>query len=328
MATTFVSGVTFGASMLAAGFHHPSIVVSQLKFDNWHMVQTFMTATAGSAAIYTVLERLAYLSLTPRSNSPLSLFSKYDGNIIGGSMLGIGMALSGACPGTLVVQMGAGVSAGYLSFLGAVAGGIIWSGYLSGAVKRRNDKEGTRTEINTLMDQTGLPRMAAFCLFEAAALALVGVTTVYTPAASEPEILGIVGGLLIAGAQLVSMLSRRSMLGISGSYEEMGKLFWWAVAGADPVDKPGHGNILFSMGVLSGAYLLGRIMPELVGAPASEPSPVLAVAGGILMVIGSRTAGGCTSGHGISGLSLLSTSSVVTIASAFAAGRLVATVAL
>lgn len=49
MATTFLSGASFGAAMLAAGFHYPSIVVSQLKFDNWHMIQAFMTATAGSA---------------------------------------------------------------------------------------------------------------------------------------------------------------------------------------------------------------------------------------------------------------------------------------
>jgi uncharacterized membrane protein YedE/YeeE len=41
--------------------------------------------------------------------------------------------------------------------------------------------------------------------------------------------------------------------------------------------------------------------------------------------VGSRMAGGCPSGHGISGMSLLSISSVVTIASAFGAGAVVAT---
>lgn len=45
----FISGATFGAAMLAAGFHQPSIVISQLKLENWHMVQAFLTATASSA---------------------------------------------------------------------------------------------------------------------------------------------------------------------------------------------------------------------------------------------------------------------------------------
>jgi hypothetical protein len=48
MATTLLSGAAFGAAMLAAGFHHPSIVVSQFKFDNFHMIQAFLTATATS----------------------------------------------------------------------------------------------------------------------------------------------------------------------------------------------------------------------------------------------------------------------------------------
>lgn len=49
MAATFLTGATFGASMMVAGFQYPSIVVSQLKFENWHMIQAFLTATAGSA---------------------------------------------------------------------------------------------------------------------------------------------------------------------------------------------------------------------------------------------------------------------------------------
>lgn len=38
------------------------------------------------------------------------------------------------------------------------------------------------------------------------------------------------------------------------------------------------------------------------------------------MVFGARLAGGCTSGHGISGMSTLSISSIVTVASIFSGG--------
>lgn len=276
--------------------------------------------------MYSVAERLGYLSLKPRANSPLSLFSKYDGNIIGGSMLGMGMALAGACPGTLVVQMGAGVRTGFFSFLGAVSGGIAWSGFLSKAIKSRNEKSGARPEVNTLMDQTGLPPTATLALLETAAVALVTATTIYTPSALEPKLLGAVGGSLIVGAQLFSIVTRRTLMGVSGSYDEMGQFFWWAVRGGA---KPGHGNIVFFSGVLAGAFALAQAVPGFVVKEAiAEVPPVFAVLGGWLMIVGSRMAGGCTSGHGISGISLLSTSSIITIASAFAAGGLVATLAL
>lgn len=49
MMALVASGIVFGAAMTAAGFHDPSLVVGQMKVENWHMVQTFMAATASSA---------------------------------------------------------------------------------------------------------------------------------------------------------------------------------------------------------------------------------------------------------------------------------------
>lgn len=49
MAATLISGAAFGAAMMAAGFHNPAIVIEQFKFQNWHMFQTFLAATASSA---------------------------------------------------------------------------------------------------------------------------------------------------------------------------------------------------------------------------------------------------------------------------------------
>lgn len=268
---------------------------------------------------------MGYLTLKPRSTSPLGLFAKYDGNIIGGALLGAGMALSGACPGTMIVQIGAGVRTGVFALAGAVLGGIIYTGFVGPAVKKQNDTEGTKPEVSTLNGGLGMSKTATIALFETLCIALIATTTLLTPAAPEPLIPGYIGGLLIGSAQIFSLITRRSMMGISGSYEEVGKYFWWLLSGAQSASKPGYGNIVFGSGVLAGAYGLAKAMPELVEGPVAEVSPGLAVAGGCLMIVGSRVAGGCTSGHGISGISLLSTSSVVTITSAFAAGAAVAT---
>jgi uncharacterized membrane protein YedE/YeeE len=48
--------------------------------------------------------------------------------------------------------------------------------------------------------------------------------------------------------------------------------------------------------------------------------PALAYAGGTALVLGSRIAGGCTSGHGISGFSVLSAASIVAVPAMFGGG--------
>ena len=46
---TLVTGAAFGAALTASGVYQPSVIVSQLTLENWHMIQTFLTATATSA---------------------------------------------------------------------------------------------------------------------------------------------------------------------------------------------------------------------------------------------------------------------------------------
>ncbi|KAG5994247.1 hypothetical protein E4U52_001305 [Claviceps spartinae] len=335
MAATVISGAAFGAAMAAAGFYDPAAVVSQLKLENWHMGQAFLAATAASAAIYFVAERRDYVKISPRMSSPLGLFSKYDGNILGGALLGMGMALGESCPGALYAQLAAGVRSGWYALNGAIVGGILWTGIVSKGVQRLREKNAVRPERGVVNEQLGLSRGTTVLLLETACVgAIVATMTLHTPASgsnystSASRIPGAVGGLLIGGAQLVSILTRRSMVGVSGSYEEIGTLFWSLVRGADTTAKPAsYGNILFASGVAAGAWGFLKLLPGLVSAPTHLVSPRLAMTGGVLMAVGSRMAGGCTSGHGISGISLLSVSSVVTIVTAFVVGALVAPLA-
>jgi uncharacterized membrane protein YedE/YeeE len=46
-----------------------------------------------------VARRYALSTCAPRSPSSINLFGSYDGNVIGGLLLGAGMTLTGACPG-------------------------------------------------------------------------------------------------------------------------------------------------------------------------------------------------------------------------------------
>lgn len=275
--------------------------------------------------MYYIADKLGYVNIKPRSNSPLGLFGPYDGNILGGGLLGAGMALAGACPGTMLAQTGAGVRSGFYSLGGAVLGGIIWTGFLEKLVSKRKQNIDDKVSQSTVGDLIGLSRPATLALLEVTFVSIIIGTTLLAPVAPEPKILGAVGGLFIGSAQLFSILTRRDMLGVSASYEEAGSLFWWIVSGFDTNYKPNSPKrILFGAGLVAGAWTLSQAVPDLVSGAVAEVSPQFAVLGAVLMVVGARTAGGCTSGHGISGISLLSTSSMITIASTFGVGALVA----
>ncbi|KAH7118173.1 hypothetical protein B0J13DRAFT_418946, partial [Dactylonectria estremocensis] len=131
------------------------------------------------------------------------------------------------------------------------------------------------------------------------------------------------GGLLIGLAQLFSILTRKALLGASMVYKDVGSLFWRAMPGFEGREKPQSWNsIIFTVGTISGACTLSFVFSPFENLPSLFIPFEHAMIGGFLIVLGSRIAGGCTSGHGISGMSLLSISSVITIGTAMMAGFL------
>ncbi|TLS30908.1 hypothetical protein PpBr36_02879 [Pyricularia pennisetigena] len=322
-----ISGAAFGAALAGAGVYQPSVIMAQLELEDFHMLQTLLTATAGSAVLASLLQGLGYVKLSPRSFSSFNLVGSADANVVGGALLGGGMALAGSCPGTVATQIGLGIPSGYWTLVGGVAGGIVWTGFLRPWMARRNAQEPAKTAGEkpclTLHECVGVSPRVGLVVFEALAAAAIGaalnVNTLSGNAGTRRQMEPVVGGLLIAGAQLVSLLVRRSMLGTSTVFDELGDLFWWAVSGGQRPKS--MSALVFVSGIILGSAALARALPTaLAGTGLSGVSATRAALGGFAMAVGSRVAGGCTAGHGISGMSLMSVSSIITVASMFVSG--------
>ncbi len=118
-------------------------------------------------------------------------------------------------------------------------------------------------------------------------------------------------------------------MGVTSSYTELGSL----VRGRAPAQS---WRVWFFVGLAGGAALAGFLRggPSMglgYGAlglvlPIAVLIPVLFI-GGVLIGFGARWAGGCTSGHGISGVSSLSITSLVAT-STFMAAAVAVTLAL
>ncbi|HEY0708690.1 MAG TPA: YeeE/YedE thiosulfate transporter family protein [Polyangia bacterium] len=121
----------------------------------------------------------------------------------------------------------------------------------------------------------------------------------------------LLGGALIGLAASLLLLGTGRRAGISG-----------IAAGLVP-PRMGDGlwRILFLAGLVVGGVLLRRFRSESLGAPPGNLE-MLAVAG-LLVGFGTRIGGGCTSGHGICGLSRLSLRSLIAVLVFMTTGALV-----
>jgi uncharacterized membrane protein YedE/YeeE len=78
-------------------------------------------------ALRAVIPVAKYFNLTntkPPPTCSLGWFHNYDANIMGGVLLGVGMALTGACPGTVLPQIVTGVRSGLFVGIGGILGGM------------------------------------------------------------------------------------------------------------------------------------------------------------------------------------------------------------
>lgn len=115
---------------------------------------------------------------------------------------------------------------------------------------------------------------------------------------------GLVGGLMIGLAAAIMLLGLGRIAGVSGLAAR--------ATGIVDTGAPRSIAIAFVLGLPLGAWLVVR-----VSGPVSVTFPDsiwLLVAGGLLVGFGTRLGSGCTSGHGVCGLSRLSPRSMLATA--------------
>lgn len=124
-------------------------------------------------------------------------------------------------------------------------------------------------------------------------------------------IMGLFGGLLIGGAAAIFLLVNGRIMGASG-----------IIGGL--VDRSGLGNWTEKAALIAGLIIVPAIMTLAMGVKPTyltENLLVVAIAG-IFVGVGTRIANGCTSGHGVCGISRLSLRGIVATVFYIGAGGL------
>lgn len=231
------------------------------------------------------------------------------------------MAVTGADPGTGIVQVVGGVKGAGLVVVGGVLGGLGFVGVGGGkGLTRGRGGSGEVVKGHTLMQRFRVGDGVAVLGYEAVLLGTILVVDRLGPLSVRDGSLPspVLGGCLIGAAQAMSILLSKKTLGISSAYSDVGAHIMSLLKGAG-LGSASFGNMVFALGVAVGAKLVNSRGPVAEG-PVIGLSIPMALAGGFLTIFGARMAGGCTSGHGISGASTLSVSSFVTVLGMFGGG--------
>jgi uncharacterized membrane protein YedE/YeeE len=140
------TGLVFGFALEKSRVFEPGVIVGQMQLRNFLMLKIFLAAVITGLIVLAVMNGLFGVKL---SLKPLL----FRADIIGGLILGAGIALAGACPGTTLAQIGAGYRDAIFVLFGGVAGALTY-GYFDAPITTFFAEKGDKISFNQLL---GLP---------------------------------------------------------------------------------------------------------------------------------------------------------------------------
>lgn len=122
-----VMGAVFGLALEKSRVFEPGMIVGQMQLRNFIMLKVFLAATATGLVALAVMTAAGWTGLHLKAVQVLA-------NVVGGLLLGAGITLAGACPGTVIAQIGAGYRDALATLAGGLAGALAF-GYLQPDLK-------------------------------------------------------------------------------------------------------------------------------------------------------------------------------------------------
>mmetsp|Transcript_5732 Transcript_5732/g.16262 ORF Transcript_5732/g.16262 Transcript_5732/m.16262 type:complete len:373 (-) Transcript_5732:60-1178(-) len=318
-------GFSFGWALQKGRVFEPELIRGQFTFSDFGMLKMFLSAVSTSI-VAGCLQYWAGGSVRRNFEER----RKGGGNNLvlvagGASLLGVGMAVAGACPGTLYAQMGSGTGVASLQVAaGALFGAVVY-GFLDQRVvgtfpTRSKDATTADGALGVSYPAVALPLAATLAAtvavlehyFPWSSTASVGqLFASPTALATAPAWPPYLAGALIGALQFPANTLICTSLGSSTSFVVFAANALSVVTSRLPrylQDKTSGAfnnwwQVLYVSSAVGGAYAsarLGNTFGTVAGLPLL-PS----LAGGFLILFGSRVARGCTSGIGISQFSQL-----------------------
>src|SRR5882757_3175242 len=121
----FFTGMLFGIVLVKAEIISWWRIQEMFRLQRWHMY-----GVIGSAVVVGMLSvwGIKKFKIRTLSGEPITFLRKkfHKGQLFGGLLFGFGWAITGACPGPLFAQIGAGFTVVLVTLLSAIAGTYVY----------------------------------------------------------------------------------------------------------------------------------------------------------------------------------------------------------
>ena len=297
-------GFLFGAILQYSRLNRYNTISGMAMLNNFTMAKAIAVAI-GFGMIMVNVE--IGLGLASYHIKPLFL----GGILSGGLIFGTGMAILGYCPGTLPISMGEGSLDALTGFFGALVGGIVFTVILP-FIKGFMGQDFGQIALKTVTESNGLFYLLVFII----GALLIAVAFWLNKIEKTKDLKWLYSGIGLAVLTSVIFLTvtTNRVLGASGLYPYLGNIMTGNTDNEyfKGIELSGNWEMIF----LSGAFLSGLILSILrkdfkltlihdnwrkYKGDSGSKRIIWAFIGGFLLIFGARLAGGCTSGHIISG---------------------------
>jgi uncharacterized membrane protein YedE/YeeE len=301
---TLTFGFLFGAILQSARLNKYNTISGMARLEDYTVAKAILIAVGLGAILLNIEIGMGYATYHVK---PLIM----TGIIVGGLIFGAGMAILGYCPGTLAISFGEGSMDALVGIVGGIVGGIVYTLVLPSI------KGMLGPDLGKISLQSVLGNGAVFyvVLFLFGSL-LIGIALWLNKLDGTKNFKWLYAGILLAILDCVVFMTSvfDRPIGASTTYPYVGDVLCGLTQNDyfSTIQKPGSWELIF----MAGAFLSGLVLSllrkdfkiqlihsgwEKTEGNSSVKRIVWAFVAGFVMLFGARMAGGCTSGHVISG---------------------------
>ena len=310
-----VFGFLFGATLQYASLNKYNVISGMATLENLTVAKAIALAIGVGVILINVEIGFGLASYHVK---PILL----GGIVLGGLIFGVGMAVLGYCPGTLPVSLGEGSLDALTGIIGGLFGGLAYT-LLLPMVQPVLGPDWGNISLNSLIGDNPTVFFPLIFLIGAVFIALAFWVHKLERATSKKWIAAGIAIAVLNALVFLGVFYNRP-IGASTTYPYLADVLTGTTASEyfGKIQAPGRWELLF----LGGAFLSGLVLSVIrkdfkltlihenwkkyKGTSATQRI-IWAFLGGFILIFGARMAGGCTSGHVVSGGMQLAVSSLV-----------------
>jgi uncharacterized membrane protein YedE/YeeE len=313
--TILIFGIIFGGILQYAKLNEYNTISGLATLENLTVAKALALAI-GIGMIWLSIE--INMDWATFHTKPLIL----GGVVFGGLIFGMGMAILGYCPGTLAVSVGEGSIDAMLGVVGGLVGGLVYTLTLPYFHNLLGPDLGNIT-LNSLVGDR--PLIYFSLVFIIGALFHYLAFWMHKKEKSK-DIKWIYAGVGLAFLNSIVFITAftNRPIGASTSYPYVADLLT-GMTNNDYFTKiqgPGHWELIFLGGALIAGFVFSLIEKDFklrlihdnwkkYKGSSNIKRIIWSLVGGFILIFGARMAGGCTSGHILSGGMQLAASSLL-----------------